>query len=362
MNRYAIPLILLFVAMPSAGQSNGGSEFADAWRAYLEAKESGNPAAVIETSRNALDIGREVFPADDQRLPALMSNYGVALYDAGDLAAARPILKESVDLTAEIHGKDSEKMIPVLMNYADARAEFQNSQAMERTYNQALKVAEKNWGRESLDYAGISLRAGINIFEQARSDEAGKYLRRSNKIFTDLVGEEDIRTAYARFFLGKMEMTKRDYRDATNFFLSALPGFGGDSDAAREFEIITRSFLVQAYESRGMSDEATEHCLVVGQKSMLSPDQDYQPLFRKAPAYPRPMLISNIQGHVDFAFTVDENGFVRDPEVIDAVGNDAFIEPALEALRGFRYAPQFRDGQPVVVDDVKTRITFRLVD
>lgn len=360
MHRYTLPFILLLVSLQSAAQSGGGSGFADAWRAYLEAKKTGDPAAIVETSRRALDIGRDVLPADDERLPALMSNYGVALYDAGDIAAARPILKESVERTAELHGSNSEKMIPVLMNYADARAEFRNSQGMERTYNQALRIAEKTWGRESLDYAGISLRAGITIFEKTQSDEAARYLRRSDTIFTDLVGEEDIRTAYARFFLGKMEMSKRDYRDATGHFLSALPGFSGDSDAAREFEIITRSFLVQAYESRGMSDEATEHCLVVGEKSMLSPDQDYTPLFRKVPSYPRAMLNSKMQGHVDFAFTVDEKGFVRNPEVIAAEGSDAFIEPALEALRGFRYAPQFRGGEAVAVDDVKTRITFRI--
>jgi hypothetical protein len=263
MNRCVFPLVLLLLSPLSIAQSGDPSDFRTAWQAYREAEQSGDPVAIVDASRQALEIARETFAADDPRIPALMSNYGVALYNSGNAEAARPVLKESVERTAALHGEDSEKMIPVLMNYADARAEIQNSRGMERSYDDALKVAAKIHGEESPDYAGISLRAGINILEQAQSGRAARYLQQSDRIFTELVGESDIRTAYARFFLGKLEMSRREYHDATGYLLGALPGFSDGSAVGTEYLIYTHTFLAQAYEARGMSGEATEHALAV---------------------------------------------------------------------------------------------------
>ena len=67
-----------------------------------------------------------------------------------------------------------------------------------------------------------------------------------------------------------------------------------------------------------MTEDATPHCVAIGRISKLRPNQDYQPVFRMAPRYPARLLMSGIEGHVDFEFTIDESGFVRDPQVITA--------------------------------------------
>ena len=120
------------------------------------------------------------------------------------------------------------------------------------------------------------------------------------------------------------------------------------------------------------------HCLAVGRESPARPDQDYVPLFRMAPVYPTMMLAQGIEGHVDFEFTIDENGFVRDAVVVGEVADGrpdlvrarvgtsqedrSFQNAARAAVERFRYAPRFVDGEAVAVDGVKTRISFRIED
>jgi outer membrane biosynthesis protein TonB len=99
-----------------------------------------------------------------------------------------------------------------------------------------------------------------------------------------------------------------------------------------------------------------------------------------APRYPSVMLNSGQEGYVVFSFTVDEEGYVREPEVIEEsdfrymsgrrtgssmsvpARDRSFRVAAQEAVERFRYAPRFEDGKPVATAGVKTRITFKLED
>ncbi len=360
MIRSSILLLCLLLATAASAQEPTTADFNAAWKDYQAAKAAGKPGELVDTASRVLDIGEALFGPDDERVPMLMSNYGTALFEAGDRYDALDVLEKSVDRTAEIHGKRSAQMIPVLMNYADARIQPFDAKPMASTYDDALRIAKNLYGEQSLDYAGIALRAGLVILGTNDTTVAVPYLRKANDVFQALVGPEDVRTAFAQLHLGKFELASRDYDDAIEYLLGALEGFAGGTGKNQEYELVTRAFLVQAYENRGMSEEATEHCLAIGQNSMIEPDQDYLPIFRKAPSYPRNMLVSNKTGHVDLAFTVDESGFVQNPEVIDLVGGDAFSDAALEAVARFRYAPRFEDGKPVASHNVKTRITFAI--
>ena len=89
--------------------------------------------------------------------------------------------------------------------------------------------------------------------------------------------------------------------------------------------------------------------------------------------------MSGVEGFVDFEFTIDKNGFVRNPEVLqvstgrpgNSIGrslfdsrpeDSSFESAALKALERFRYAPRFVNGNAIEVDKVKTRITFEIED
>ena len=66
------------------------------------------------------------------------------------------------------------------------------------------------------------------------------------------------------------------------------------------------------------------------------------------------------EGWVQTEFDVDESGFVRDARVVESAGGDGFEAAALDAVRGFRYAPKFVDGEAVAVQGVRNLIKFEI--
>lgn len=83
-------------------------------------------------------------------------------------------------------------------------------------------------------------------------------------------------------------------------------------------------------------------------------DQDYQPLSRVEPDYPRQALLDSVEGYVIVEFDIDEAGRVDNPSVMTAKPRDVFNESALNAIEQFKYTPKYVDGQP-------TRVTSALI-
>ena len=357
MRRLAVTLFALVLTQGAAAQQAAPEgAFNQTWLAYVEARDTGDKVRTLETARAVLETARATFADDDERLPLLMSNYGTALRENRDYDAAREVLGEALELGESIHGKDSEKLIPVLMAYADSLAWAGRPLRQEERYKQALKIAKKHYGETSTEYAEVAFRAGVRVMELSKSTNAEGYFRDAYDIYAELKGPNSREAGLAAFYRGKVHYGRGHFKNATRYFNDALLALEGDA----EYEMFIRASLVQAYENRGMSEEATEHCLAIGAATPLTPDQDYQPLFRAVPHYPRDMLASGREGHVDVEFEVDEQGFVRDPVVIARDGGMSFEKEALKAVEAFRYAPRFENGEPVAVDGVKTRITFQI--
>lgn len=330
--------------------------FNKAWFAYLEAKESGSKQRTLDAAHVALENARQTFAPDDERLPLLMNNYGVALREAGKRSEAREVLAEALEMATAVHGEAALELVPILMAYGDALAKLRNPDKQERRYNEALRITGKHHGRDSREFADVSFRAGLRISELTRTTEGRRHLYNALEIYEELLGAESREAGLAEFYIAKLNIGRRSYREAEKHLVRALAALEGDA----EYKLYVHAYLVQVYESQRESDKATEHCLAIGAMTPMSPDQDYQPLFRMQPKYPPDMLRAGEQGYVDFEFTVDEAGFVRDPVVIRQEGGKSFEKEALAVVERFRYAPQFRDGQPVAVDGVKTRISFKI--
>ncbi len=354
--RYLVLIIAAIVLMPVCSAQDDPREFNEAWYAYVEAKGSGSDEDVLVAAKTVLEKGQQLLEANDERLPPLMKNYGEALYAVGDTDAARDVLQNTVELSEQIHGKDAPASIPIVMAYADSLAEPRNAGAQERHYRKALKIAEKNTGKASKEYADVAFRAGVRIYERSRTTSGKRYLEDAYEIYSGELGPASTEAGLTAYYLAKSEYSERDFKGSTEWGLLALDGL----QQSPQYLGFARALLVQGYERRGMSDEATEHCVAIGRDSMISPNQDYLPLFRLAPKYPSGMLSSGREGYVDIEFTVDEQGFVRDPAVIGGDGGRPFEKEALAAVRKFRYAPKFVDGEAVATDGVKTRITFQL--
>lgn len=75
------------------------------------------------------------------------------------------------------------------------------------------------------------------------------------------------------------------------------------------------------------------------------------------PGYPAEAFEGLSEGQVTLEFTIDEEGFVREPRVLESTRPTLDAE-ALAAVGNFRYAPRFVDGAFVETDDATFTYSF----
>lgn len=84
-------------------------------------------------------------------------------------------------------------------------------------------------------------------------------------------------------------------------------------------------------------------------------------LDRSAPKYPTMALLNKTEGWVKVEFTIDENGNVKDPIVVDAQPRKIFDLAAIEAVKKFKFTSRLIDGKPISTRVFQT-IEFKLPD
>ena len=83
------------------------------------------------------------------------------------------------------------------------------------------------------------------------------------------------------------------------------------------------------------------------------------PLSKEAPDYPQRALDKNIEGDCSVEYTVNPQGKVENPKVLDGC-HPLFIRPSLAAANTFRYQPRIIDGQAVAVPAVRNTFHYRI--
>lgn len=106
-------------------------------------------------------------------------------------------------------------------------------------------------------------------------------------------------------------------------------------------------------------------------------DGDYLPIVKVQPVYPRRALSRGMAGWVIVEFTVNEQGMVEDPVIVENCGivqnvrsaeecedhpSNIFDSAALKAALKFKYKPKVIDGVPTATSGVQNKITFELTE
>ncbi|MBP5074939.1 TonB family protein [Pseudomonas chlororaphis] len=87
--------------------------------------------------------------------------------------------------------------------------------------------------------------------------------------------------------------------------------------------------------------------------------RQYLPLSKEAPDYPQRALDKNIEGDCTVEYSVNPQGKVENPKVLDGC-HPLFIRPSLAAASTFRYQPRIVDGQAVSVPTVRNTFHYRI--
>jgi protein TonB len=72
------------------------------------------------------------------------------------------------------------------------------------------------------------------------------------------------------------------------------------------------------------------------------------PVRTVAPKFPEEMRRNGSAGLVTVSCLIDEKGNVTEPKVVKS-SNEAFSEPAIEALKKWKFKPAKRDGEAVSI-------------
>lgn len=367
LNRYSMFQCLLvglvICGLPAANlkaDSGDVDAFKSAYAAYQDFEEKGDYVGATPHAAAAYEIGRPMFGDDHANTAALAFNYGQMLLETGDSDGAKEVLREAVIFHENVYGKQSAELIPVLMDLGAASARVFRSGRQKRYYNRALKLARQHYGPESERYGRLLMDAGVGLLNDAQSPAAEKYLEDSYDVLANALGDDAPMAGLSAFQLARLEFAKKRYDDAKTHLLAALRTFEDPDRPSTPIEMSTHAWLVSVYEELGESEAATAHCQAIGRMTPQARDQEYLPLFRKEPIYPAIALTRRKEGFVDVRFTVDHEGIVQNPEVVD--GDDWFASSSLDAVKSWRYAPRFVDGAPVTTENVATRLTYRFVD
>lgn len=87
--------------------------------------------------------------------------------------------------------------------------------------------------------------------------------------------------------------------------------------------------------------------------------RQYQPLSKEAPDYPERALDKNIEGDCSVEYTVNTQGRVENPKVLDGC-HPLFMRPSLAAANTFRYQPRIVEGKAVAVPAVRNTFHYRI--
>lgn len=253
MPRYVCCILLMFSALADEPET----PFAEAYGNYQALIAASDFEAALPAAKLAYELGEQTYGPEHANTAMLTYNYGHALLETGRFDAAAEILALAYDRYLAVYGEKSPNLIDPLMMQGHAWARpFPGPK--NKYYDEAIKLAKRQDDRMLV--AQLNLDAGIRLSEQAKSLDAGPYLRDALKVYERDLGEEHWRSAYAALFLAKDAMGRGKVKRAERLFKQALSGL----DPQNRLALTAHAFLVQIYVQEGEPEMIAPHCEVVG--------------------------------------------------------------------------------------------------
>lgn len=329
-------------------------DFRSAYEAYLAASADGRHGEAATHAEEAKRLGETLFAEDGRRLATLAYNHGYALSKARRYGDAYDVLKDVRKLMRDAYGEDAPELAQVEIALVTAAP----LSAVRKHLRRAERIARLHDLDESASIAQAKLMVGMRIGGR----QGIRLLEEATSTFEELGDSDGL--ALGNFWLGKIR-AQHNWGDPAGHFEATLAHVRrgkADQPTQRSLVLMAHANLVAVLEKSGLSDEATKHCLAIGRLTPWGGKADFQPLYKKMPVYPADERRRSKGGWALTEFDVDESGFVRDAKVVESEGGDGFEDAALEAVRGFRYAPRFVDGEAVAVRSVRNLMKFEIRD
>ncbi|MEP4888461.1 MAG: TonB family protein [Aliiglaciecola sp.] len=344
--------------------------FKDVYGQYNQAFASEDYESAVTYAKQTLELGKQIYGANSENAINLEYNLGLAYSANKQPELAYITLGNVANAYKELSGDNSVQRYSAILDQI-ATAENYTQMNFEKkvlkyrsTINSALNIVDNvpnsDIATKANMYYQLSrmlIKSPINSyhFKQAFST-----LEKTESLLLAAVGEKDTRTVEVQFLLAKYNSAKRRTQKAIEYYETVVNVIEGEIETSHPYELASRAALVGLYEGSGDSKLATEHCIAIGHMTPWNDNIDPTPLYRMPPDYPMSKGRMGKDGSVVLSFDIDQAGFVKNINMLEQEGGQAFVTKAIKALEQWRYAPKIVDGQAVVAENMKVQLDFKV--
>jgi len=347
--------VLLLAGLCQAVSADQGADFRTAYEAYRQHVAAGRTAEAKASAEKAYRLGSRLYGRNSANAAKLAINFARLLNDGAEYKKAARILRNKIDAMEEAYGAGSSELIPVLVEMARARFDPKSPDAALTHFRRASALLAAD---ADVRYRGLkNYDIATELFRRGGTPWSRPFVEAAHAVFSEHLQPNDIRRGLMAYHLGLWTVGDERPDVALGHFEHALTAFETEGEMG-DLERTVRMRLVDILERTGRSDEATAHCLALGAAEIWQ--MPPWPLYMTYPRYAAVAFEGLSEGQVTLGFTIDVEGFVRDPRVLEST-RPSLDAGALAAVGGFRYAPRFVDGASVRTDDVTFTYSFDFV-
>lgn len=350
-----LPIACLFALTLGSSLNVHASEnsFAKAYSDYQAAVEKGDAANIEASAKNAYQLGEAQYAKDSVDLANLALNWASAIETQ---VAPNPFVEQNLSQTAKAHelyqlalanykahyGKEAIELIDPLLGAAQTAVEAKTAKSY---LLDAIDLAEKSDKKKLI--ADVKMAAFNRLSNtELYTRSVRNYAFDAYDIYKEILPENAIDRVKATYIVGAVEFAEKHDKKAEPLLQEVVKQFEV-LNYSHPYALSAHAYLVELYERQGKRDLATAHCIAIGSMQPWTDEQEQKPLFRQFPNYPMSYVQQRKSGWVQLKFTVDEQGFVKNPEIIASKGGALFEKESIETLNKWRYAPKFENGKAV---------------
>ena len=334
-------------------ESSPSADFSKAYQQYNQAIDANNQADVITYAQQAYELGKVKFGADSIDSANLAINWANAIVAQSkqnnrgrvvqdeQVINAQQLFESALTTYRKALPDNDIAFVDPLIGLAETTPD--NAYAKKILF-EAIDIAEDDGNELTV--------AEVKTFAFYRLTGTEFYTRKvrdfafdAYDIYKDKLPANAIKRVDATYLYGALNEAMGQHSKAIDALVEVIKQYKA-LPYSHPHELRAHALLVDIYQQRGQKDKATKHCIAIGEMTPWNDQQEQTPLFRTAPDYPMSYASRGKSGWVKLEFTVDEQGFVQSPKVLDSDGGSQFEKESIEALSQWRYAPKFVDGKP----------------
>ena len=339
------------------------TSFKQAYAGYNEAVKAKDVHLTTHYAEHSFKFGKEKYGKDHINTVNLALNWvnSYASHSRGHISPENMIENNFSNFEKATADKP-ETLLEINLAYGKyfvTHIERNKNKKSLRYFSKAMKILRKHFPENEGAFAQTSLDIGRALFSNYNIPKTETYLKQARDIYSKYPEKQKNSLAVTNFWLAKSYLSSKKYGKAAEAMSQALKTMD-DIAPSGQFALSGHTFMAVILEIQGKRDEATKHLQIISKSQPIDVNRELLPLVRHEPRYPRYAQESGTQGHVTLEFTVDEEGFVKNPVAIDGKNIKKFKKAAMEAVVKFRYAPRVVNGQPVSTEKVKTTFTFQM--